>query len=74
MLVVYIILLGERGSEVAFYESRVVVKFRAFHAAGDFRSRVGRGAFGWIISSLSLLTRNANAGIRGNKQGGYGRI
>ena len=50
--------------EAAFSESQVVVKFRAFHAAGDSRSRVGRGAF-----SLSSLTRNANTGIRGNKQG-----
>ena len=68
VLVVYIILLSERGSEAAFCESRVVVKFRAFHAAGDSWSRVGRGAFGGIIS-LSSLTRNANAGIRGNKHG-----
>jgi len=60
--------LSERGSEAAFCELRVVVKLRAFHAAGDFRSRVGRGAFGGIIS-LSSLTRNANAEIRGNKHG-----
>ena len=68
VLIVYIILLSERGSEAAFCESRVVVKFRAFHAAADFRPRVSRGAFGGIIS-LSSLTRNTNAGIRGNKQG-----
>ena len=64
MLVVYIILLSERGSEAAFCESWVVVKLRALHAAGDSRSRVGRGAFGGIISLFSL-TRNTNAGIRG---------
>ena len=39
VLVVYIILLSEHGSEAVFCESRVVVKFRAFHAAGDSRSR-----------------------------------
>ena len=60
--------LSERGSEAAFCESRVVVKFRAFHAVGDSRSCVGHGAFGRIIS-LSSLTRNTNAGICGNKQG-----
>ena len=69
VLVVYIILLSERGSEAAICESRVVVKFRAFHAAGDSRSRgvrrdylaflahVGRGAFD-----------NANAGWNTRKQ------
>ena len=50
VLLVYIILLSERGSEAIFCESRVVVKFRAFHAAGDSRSHVGRGTFGETLS------------------------
>ena len=65
---VYLMMDCIYSCEAAFSESQVVVKFRAFHAAGDSRSRVGRGAFGEIIS-LSSLTRNANAGICGNKQG-----
>ena len=71
MLIVYIIPLSECGSEAAFCESRVVVKFHAFHAAGDSRLRVGHGAFGGIISlsSLTLVAgRSAECWPQGVRQ------